>query len=121
MASRILNRHKLRLQADQAAQPVETDSGAPAAAGTAGKKKAAAKAPKPRKPRKLKTPPRLRARWGLFDGSMKQVAIFDYRDRIGADEKLAALLDKKKGSYFLQIVKDEMPEPMSADAVPAPL
>ena len=116
MATRILNRHKLRQQADQAAQPAEADSGAPAAAVTAGKKRAAAKVPKPRKPRKLKVPPRLRARWGVFDGTMKQVAIFDYRDRSGADEKLAALLEKKKGGYFLQIVKDEMPEPAPAEA-----
>jgi hypothetical protein len=60
-------------------------------------------------------------KWGVFDGSMKQVAVFDYRDRIGADEKLAALLEKKKGSYFLQIVKDEIPEPAPADAATATL
>jgi hypothetical protein len=42
---------------------------------------------------------------------MKQVAIFDYNQRAAADERLADLLAKKKGSHFLQIVKDTMPEP----------
>src|SRR5205823_4661462 len=62
-------------------------------------------------PRAKKAPPRLRARWGVFDGTMKQVAIFDYNQRPAADEKLAGLLAGKKGPHFLQIVKDTMPEP----------
>ena len=40
---------------------------------------------------------------------MRQVAVFDYNQRAAADEKLAELI-VKKGSYFLQIVKDTMPE-----------
>jgi hypothetical protein len=43
---------------------------------------------------------------------MKQVAIFDYNQRAAADEKIADLLAKKKGSYFLQIVKEPMPDPV---------
>jgi len=56
----------------------------------------------------------MRARWGVFDGSMKQVAIYDYCERAAADEKLADLLTKKKGSHFLQIVREVMPEPEPA-------
>jgi len=41
---------------------------------------------------------------------MKQVAIFDYSQRAAAEEKLADLQSKKKGSYWLQIVKEEIPE-----------
>jgi hypothetical protein len=83
------------------------------------KKKAAAKAPtapKVRKVRAKKVPPRMCARWGVFDGGMKQVAIFDYNQRAAADEKLADLLAKKKGVHFLQIVKEPMPEPAPAEA-----
>jgi hypothetical protein len=63
-------------------------------------------------------PPRLRARWGVFDGGMRQVAIFDYNQRAAADAKLADLTARKKGTHFLQIVKDLMPEPMPAEEAP---
>src|SRR5262249_9380282 len=65
---------------------------------------------KTKKLRKGKAPPRLRARWGVFDAGMKQVAIFDYSQRAAADEKLADLLAQKKGCHFLQVVKEPMPE-----------
>jgi hypothetical protein len=118
MAGRTLNRRELRRQADQAEQP---DAGAldaaPAAAPT---KKKAPKAPAPkRKPRAKKEPPRLRARWGVFDAAMKQVAVFDYSQRTAADAKLADLRAKKKGLHFLQIVKEPMPEPAPPEA-PSP-
>ena len=109
MAVRILNRRELRKQSDQADQlkaiAVKT---APAEAAP-GKKASAT--PKVRKARAKKAPPRMCARWGVFDGGMKQVAIFDYNQRAAADNKLADLLAKKKGVHFLQIVKEAMPEP----------
>ena len=117
MAGRILNRRELRKQADHAGQSeagAADGTGAAVVAKPKAKGKAAA-APKPKRPRKAKVPPRLRARWGLFDAGMKQVAIFDYNQRAAADEKLAALLAKKEGSHFLQIVKDAMPEPVPAE------
>jgi hypothetical protein len=116
MASRILNRRELRKQGDQA----EQSSGA-AVAEAIPAKKARAKAPaapKVRKPRAKKPPARMCARWGVFDGGMKQVAIFDYNQRAAADEKLADLTANKKGIHFLQIVKEAMPEP-AADEAPA--
>ncbi len=118
MTSRILNRRMLRAQADQAEQ-LETaaaDSADPVILPLKVAKAKTASAPKVRKPRKLKTPPRMRARWGVFDAAMKQVAIFDYSQRAAADERLADLLDKKKGAHFLQIVKDAMPEPVAVES-----
>jgi hypothetical protein len=108
MASRTLNRRELRKQAEaaEAAEPETAPAKAPA-------KKKARKTPTPRKSRQ-KVPPRMRARWGIFDGGMKQVAVFDYNQRAAAEEKLAALMEKK-GPYFLQIVKEPMPEPAEAD------
>ncbi len=116
MAGRILNRRMLREQADQAKQleTAATDLAVPVILPMKGAKAKTASAPRVKKPRKVKTPPRLRARWGVFDGGMKQVAIFDYSQRAAADEKLADLLANKKGTHYLQIVKDTMPEPEAA-------
>jgi hypothetical protein len=119
MASRLLNRRELRKQTDQAAEPAAADA---TTAVAPPKKKAKAKVPaapkvaKVRKPRAKKPPPRICARWGVFDAGMKQVAIFDYNQRAAADGKLADLLDRKKGYYFMQIVKEAMPEPAPAEA-----
>jgi hypothetical protein len=124
MAGRILNRRELRKQADQAEQieqdeQVEQDAeaGADDEAEAKPKKKARAKAPAVKKPRKKKEAPRLRARWGVFDASMKQVAIFDYKERSAADEKVADLIAKKKAIHFVQIVKEPIVEPPETAAV----
>jgi hypothetical protein len=75
------------------------------------KTKTKAKAePKARKPRKPKAAPRMRARWGVFDASMKQLAIFDWNQRGEADAKVAELAAKKNGTFFVQIVKEPMAE-----------
>jgi hypothetical protein len=118
MTGRILNRRELRKQADQAEQP-EAVASDPATAVVPLKKGAKGKTatgPKMKRPRKAKAPLRLRARWGVFDSGMKQVAIFDYNQRAAAEEKLADLLAKKKGIHFLQIVKESMPEPLPVEA-----
>jgi len=117
MAGRILNRRELRKQADQAEQAeaiVSDPADAVAPTKVAAKRKSAA-TPKTKKPRKPKAPPRMRACWGVFDGGMKEVAVFDYNQRAAAEEKLAVLLGKQKGLYFIQIVKQPMPDaPLAA-------
>ena len=117
MAGRILNRRELRKQAEQAEQAEQPAAvAADTTRATPPPEMKAKKAPAPRKkPRAKKPPPRMRARWGIFDGSMHQVAIFDYNQRAAADTKLADLLAKKKGIHFLQIVKDQMPESAPAE------
>ena len=57
----------------------------------------------------------MRARWGVFDASMKQVAIFDYNQRAAADQKVAELAAKKNGTFFVQMVKEPMAEPAPGD------
>ena len=120
MTDRILNRRELRKQAEGADQagelaPAAAAGAAAAAATPVTKPRAKAPAaPRAKKPRKAKEAPRLRARWGVFDGSMKQVAVFDYNQRTAADDKVAELNTKKKGAYFLQLVKEPMPEPVEA-------
>jgi hypothetical protein len=141
MAGRILNRRELRRQSDAAesassegaeeeAEAVEEDeeeaedgqeaAEAPEEEGDeeapATKAKAKAKPKAARKTRKSKAAPRMRARWGVFDSSMKQLAVFDYNDRASADAKVAELqATRKTGTFFLQLVKEPMPD----DAPPA--
>jgi hypothetical protein len=122
MAGRVLNRRELRKQADQAEEqlsPAEDarEEGEAAVGKKAAKGKAKPKAAaKPRKPRKKKAPARMCARWGVFDNSMKQVAIFDYNQRALAEKKVADLRTQKNTlNYFLQIVKEAMPEPASLE------
>jgi hypothetical protein len=107
MARRIVNRRELREQAEQAAAIADEKSAI--APETAAAKKSSASV-KPRKPRAKKTLLRQRARWGVFDPAMKQVAIFDFNQRAAADQKVADLNARNKGEHFLQIVKDAMPE-----------
>src|SRR5262245_55455938 len=118
MAGRTLDRRELRRQAEQSGSD---DPHAGTAVVPPGKKVRAKipAAPRARKPRAKKAPTRMRVRWGVFDGGMKQVAIFDYNQHAAADEKLADLLAKKKGSYFIQPVREPMPEPVPAETPPA--
>ena len=118
MAGRILNRRALREQADQVEQSQAVNLDTPLAAAPLTKQRTAKilTAPKIKKTRAKKAPPRMRARWGVFDAGMKQLAIFDYNQRAAADAKVADLLAKKKGCYFLQIVKEPMPDPVPSDA-----
>ncbi len=111
MAGRILNRRELRKQTDQAeqAEAVVTDPAATIALPEGVAKRKSGAAVKVKKPRKPKSPPRMRALWCVYDGGMKEVALFDYNQRAAAEAKLTAMLDKKKGAYFLQIVKQPMP------------
>ena len=148
MAGRILNRRELRKQADEAearespqdaeaadeddevddtgdaggdkdeGPGADTEDGADDEGPRPAKKPVKAKAPAA-KARKPKAAPRMRARWGVFDASMKQVAIFDYNQRVAADEKAAELAAKKNGTFFLQMVKEPMPEPAPGDG-PSP-
>ena len=124
MAKRTLNRRQLRQDADAAAAQAEAAPAAEPAAANAPKKKTAPRkakaptAPRPKRPPKKKEPARMRARWGVFDGGMKQVAVFDYSQRGAADQKLADLIAKKGGVFFLQMVKEPMPAP--PPAAPAP-
>jgi hypothetical protein len=121
MAGRILNRRELREQAEQAPRQQAADADTARAGGatvrTTGRARQPA-APKAKKPRPKKAAPRLRARWGVFDGGLKQVAVFDYNQRAAAEEKVAALLSMNRGAYFLQIVKEAMPESAPVPGVP---
>jgi len=120
MAGRMLSRRALRDENDQV-ERIEEEAGAtgepdaePEATGRKprARKSSAAKTPKvkaPAKPRvrkkSVKAAPRMFARWAVCDGALKHMAVFEYKDRTGADDKLAEMLAKKPGSYYLLLVK----------------
>lgn len=55
-----------------------------------------------------KGPVRVCARWGVFDATMKRVAVFDYGQRALADQKVAELNALRTGTFFVQLVKEEV-------------
>ena len=124
MATRTLSRRALRDQhdaePDEPAQDVDEieeaegeDGPKPRARKKSAKSKAPAKATtKPRARRKtVKEPERMFARWAVCDNGAKRVAVFEYRDRAGADAKLAEVRERKPGTYYLLLVKDPYDPP----------
>jgi hypothetical protein len=79
-------------------------------------------APKPRvRKSRVKVPPRMFAQWAICDNGMKRVVVFEYKDRAGADAKLAEMQERKPGAYFLQLVKDPYDPPVVPDHVVDPV
>jgi len=98
---------KKAARGDKPAAPVGK-KGVAAVKTTAGPAGAKVVAPKVKKPRAKKAPPRMRVRWCVYDGMMKPVALFDYKQLKEAQASLAQFLQKKP-TYFLQQVKEPMP------------
>ena len=101
MARKVLNRKELRREADAAEE-----------AGEKGEKtKATKKAPAKRKSRaKTAKEVRLKAFWGVFNQSLKRVALFEYSERKQADKKASELTASQKTPHFVQPVKEVISE-----------
>ena len=82
------------------------------------KKVADKKAPKKKKRRKKKTPEeiRLRATWGVFSQTLKQVASFEYHQKKQALDKAAALSKSGKPPHFVRVVKEPIEEPLEEES-----
>ncbi|HVX11081.1 MAG TPA: hypothetical protein VHC22_07870 [Pirellulales bacterium] len=100
MARKILNRKELR----RAGEAAESTGGA---AKGAEEKKAA-----PKRKTRAKTPKevRLKAFWGVFNQSMKRVALYEYSERKQADKKAQELTASQKTPHFVQPVKEVITE-----------
>ena len=103
MARKVVNRRELRAEAE-AAEALE------AATGEGGKKakaKAEKKAPAKRKSRaKSAKEVRLKAFWGVFNQSLKRVALYEYSQKKEADKKAKELTASGKSPHFVQPVKE---------------
>ncbi len=100
MARKILNRKELRAENDAAESESKTKKSAKTEDGE--KKK-----PVKRKSRaKTAKEVRLKAFWGVFNQSMKRVALFEYAQRKQADKKASELSTSNKTPHFVQPVKE---------------
>jgi hypothetical protein len=78
----------------------------------AAKKAPAKKAPAKKAPAKKTTRSRaakevrLKAYWGVFNQSLRRVAIFEFDQRKAADKKAAELTKSGKSPFFVQPVKE---------------
>jgi hypothetical protein len=105
MARKILNRKELR-EENEAAEKTETVAAAEAGEGQE-KPAAKKKAPAKRKARtKVAKEVRLKAFWGVFNQSLRRVALLDYSQRAEADKKAAELSESQKTPHFVQLVKE---------------
>jgi hypothetical protein len=104
MARKVVNRKELRAEAE-AAEAQE------AARGKEGKGEVAKKKATKRKSRaKTAKEVRLKAFWGVFNQSMKRVALFDYSQRKQAEKKATELTTSQKTPHFIQPVKEVIEE-----------
>jgi len=106
MARKVLNRKGLRAENDaaEAVAPKKKRAAAKNADGTV-------KTPVKRKSRvKTSKIVRLKAFWGVFNQSMKRVALFEYSQRKQADKKAAELSASSKSPHFVQPVKEVIQE-----------
>ncbi len=96
MARKLVNRKELREQAE-AAEKAED-----------GKKKVKKKAVK-RKTRKKKVDPadlRVKLFWGVFNQSLKRIALYEFSQKKQAEKKAADLSASGKSPHFVQRVKE---------------
>lgn len=101
MARKVVNRLQLREEAE-AAEQAEKASG--------GEKKAAEKKPARRSRKKEAAIVRVKLFWGVFNQSLKRVALYEYSQRKQADKKAVELGQGGKSPHFVQKVKEVIQE-----------
>lgn len=99
MARKVVNRKELRAEAEAAEKQEAT------------KKKAVKKKKTTRKTKsKAAAEVRLKAFWGVFNQSLKRVALYDYSQKKEAEKKAEELTAKGKSPHFVQPVKEVIEE-----------
>ena len=100
MARKLLNRMALREEAE-AAEKADKASG---------KKEVAEKKPVRRSRKKEAAIVRVKLFWGVFNQSLKRVALYEYSQRKQADKKAQELGQGGKSPHFVQKVKEVIQE-----------
>jgi hypothetical protein len=101
MARKVVNRKELRAESEAAEKLGATTK----------KKKADAPKKAKRKSRsKAAAEVRLKAFWGVFNQSLKRVALFEHNERKKAEKKAAELTASGKSPHFVQPVKEVITE-----------
>jgi hypothetical protein len=100
MARKTLNRKELRAEAEAAEK-----------AGVAKKTPAKKKSATPRtKAAKAVADVRMKLFWGVFNQSLKRVALYEFSEREEADKKAEELSKSGKSPHFVQKVKEAIEE-----------
>ncbi|HEX5103417.1 MAG TPA: hypothetical protein VFV87_06380 [Pirellulaceae bacterium] len=115
MARKVVNRKELRAEAEAAEAIGKTSADGTAPAEAKGKKaakpKGEKKAPVKRKSRaKSQEPERRRLFWGVFNQSLKRVALFDHTQKKAAEAKATELSGTGKSPHFVMKVKEAIAE-----------
>jgi hypothetical protein len=101
MARKVVNRRELRAEAE-AAEAAEKSGEAT---------KPAKKAPAKRKSRaKAAVEVRMKLFWGVFNQSLKRVALYEFNQRKQAEKKAEELTKSGKSPHFVQRVKEVIQE-----------
>ncbi len=108
MARKVVNRKELREQAD-AAERAGPKSAAKSEAATEEKK---AKKPATKRKSRAKEPVdvRIKLYWGVFNQSLKRVALYEFNQQKQAQEKADALTASGKTPHFVKKVKEAVEE-----------
>jgi hypothetical protein len=105
MAAKIISRKEKRAEVEAAEKKSKA---APKKAATT---KAVKKEPAKRKSRaKSAKEVRLKAFWGVFNQSMKRVALYEFSEKKEADKKAKELTASGKNPHFVQPVKEQVQE-----------
>lgn len=100
MARKVVSRKDLRAEAEAAE----------AAEAAAPKKKAKKKAAKRKSRAKAAKEVRLKAFWGVFNQSLRRVALYEYNQKKEAEKKAKELSASGKSPHFVQPVKEAIEE-----------
>lgn len=105
MARKILNRKELRQEGEVADRmaAAKAPAGEPASPAAKPAKRAKSRA-------KVVKEVRLKAFWGVFNQSMRRVAVFEYSERKQADKKAEEMSVSQKTPHFVQLVKEVIEE-----------
>jgi hypothetical protein len=107
MAAKVVRRKEKRAEVEAAEKKAKA---APKKAASASKT-AEKKAPVKRKSRaKSAKVVRLKAFWGVFNQSLKRIALYEFSEKKEADKKAKELTASGKSPHFVQPVKEEVVE-----------
>ena len=104
MARKVVSRRALREEAEAAEKAPAKKKATKKKAAKKATKKAAKKGTTSRS--RAAKEVRLKALWGVFNQSMRRVAVFEYNEKRKADKMATELTEKAKAPHFVQCVKE---------------
>jgi hypothetical protein len=107
MAAKVVRRKEKRAEVEAAEKKAKAAPKKAASASKTTEKKAPAKRKSRAKSAKVV---RLKAFWGVFNQSLKRIALYEFSEKKEADKKAKELTASGKSPHFVQPVKEEVVE-----------